>query len=334
MNKNSLENFRIEAKALKIPEGMIKAAEGLMEKGVDKIELFGQLEADRGKLDLTVLMKKSGQSEYYYLNRFELAKSNARPLEKEGHQYLVSGPDENGELKTKRFDSAIQAMDFFKAQKTDFELATGKFSDKDIAFRDVLATMKDGKIDYVQKEFRTTFYSPVIRNAHYVDRGKGFSVEQAANMLQGRAVFRENMVSRAGEEYKAWSQYQFDQPKDRYGNYTMKQYGEGYGFDLKKELSAYPIKELDKKESLEKLVSEMQNGNKPVVTLVSPVSGEELKLRVEAVPRYTNLNFFELGGKPLKREELQKDQGQSQSLMEEKGKNKGKSQQQDNGLNM
>ena len=76
---------------------------------------------------------------------------------------------------------------------------------------------------------------------------------------------------------------------------------EGYGFDLKKELAAYPIRELDKKESLDKIVTEMQNGNKPVVTVVSPANGAELKLRIEAVPRYTNLNFFELGGKPLKR---------------------------------
>jgi len=64
----------------------------------------------------------------------------------------------------------------------------------------------------------------------------------------------------------------------------------------------------------------MQNGNKPVVTVVSPANGTALKRRIEAVPRYTNLNFFELGGKPLKREELQKDQGKESSLIKEKRK--------------
>lgn len=322
MNRNSLENFRNEAKLLKIPQTMISAAEALMEKGVEKIDLQGQLKADKGTIDLSIHLKKSAQSDYYYLNRFELAKSSALPLEKD-HKYLITGPDSNGELKTKQFESAVQAMDFFRGQKTDFELAVGKFSEKDMPFRDVLATMKDGKVDYVKQEFRTTFYSPVIRNAHYVDRGKGFTVEQAANMLQGRAVFREDMVSRAGEQYKAWSQYQFDQPKDRYGNYTMKQFGEGYGFDLKKELSEYQIKELGGKDTAEKLITDLQNGNRPVVNVTLP-DGEQKPLIVEAVPRYTNLNFFESGGKPVKREELKEEKVLDNLLGQEKGKAKGK----------
>jgi len=32
-----------------------------------------------------------------------------------------------------------------------------------------VATMKEAKIDYVKKEFQQTFYSPVLRNSHYID---------------------------------------------------------------------------------------------------------------------------------------------------------------------
>ena len=68
-------------------------------------------------------------------------------------------------------------------------LPLARVTEKDLQFRDTVATMKDGKVDYVKKEFQQTYYSPVLQNSHYVDRGKGFSLEQAANMLQGRAVF-------------------------------------------------------------------------------------------------------------------------------------------------
>lgn len=33
------------------------------------------------------------------------------------------------------------------------------------------------------------------------------------------------------------------------------------------------------------------------------------KLRTEAMPRYSNINFFELSGKPAKREEYRNEQG-------------------------
>lgn len=330
MNRNSLENFRSEARALKVPEKMITAAESMMEQGIPQFAVRGQIPADRGMMDLSINMKKSGQSDYYYFNRFDIAHSKAKPLEKE-HQYMVITPNEPGKKPDnliRKFDSPVQAMDFFRDQKGNSELATGKVSDKDLQYRDTVATMKDGKVDYVKKEFQQTFYSPALKNSHYIDRGKGYSVEQAANMLQGRAVYRDDLVSRAGEQYKAWSVYQFDQPKDKYGNYAIKQFGEGYGFDLKKELSQYGIKDMDKKETAEKLVTDIQNGNRPVVT-VTGLDGEDKKLRVEAVPRYTNLNFFELNGKPVKREDYQKEQDLGKDMGKSKTKEKNKEESQE-----
>jgi len=324
MNRNSLENFKAEATALKVPEKMITTAESMMEQGIEKFAINGQIPADKGVMDLTIHMKKSGQSDYYYFNRFDIAHSKAKPLEKE-HQYMVITPDDKGKNLIRKFDSAVQAIDFFREQTKSSELSTGKVTDKDLQYRDTLATMKDGKVDYVKKEFQQTFYSPVLKNSHYIDRGKGYTVEQAANMLQGRSAYRDDMVSRAGVQYKAWSVYQFDQAKDKYGNYTIKQFGEGYGFDLKKELSTYGIKEMDKKETAEKLITEIQNGNKPLVSAIG-LDGEGKKLRIEAVPRYTNLNFFELSGKPVKREDYRKDQDLEKDNSKDKSKGKSKEQ--------
>jgi len=324
MNRNSLENFRTEAHTLKVPEKMITAAESMMEQGVERFAIRGQIPADKGMMDLTIHMKKSGQSDYYYFNKFDVAHSKAKPLEKE-HQYMVITPDDKGKNLIRKFDSPVQAMDFFREQTKKSELATGKVTDKDLQYRDTLATMNGGKIDYVKKEFQQTFYSPVLRNSHYIDRGKGYSVEQAANMLQGRSAYRDDLVSRAGDQYKAWSVYQFDQAKDKYGNYAVKQFGEGYGFDLKKELSTYGIKEMDKKETAEKLITEIQNGNRPIATVIG-LDGEDKKLRIEAVPRYTNINFYELSGKPAKREDFRKEQDLGNNLSKDKSKSKTKEQ--------
>lgn len=324
MNRNSLENFKEEARALKVPEKMIEAAEKLMEQNAPKIELHGQIPADKGTMDLTIHIKQSAQSDFYYFNKFDLAVSKAKPLEKD-HTYVVISPDpgkKDANL-TRKFDSAVQAMDFFRDQKDNSELAIGKVTAKDLQFRDTVATMKEGKVDYVKKEFQSTFYSPALKNSHYVDRGKGFSVEQAANMIQGRSAFRDDMVNRAGEQYKAWSQYQFNEPKDRYGNYTMKQFSEGYGFDLKKELGNYNIKELDQETSAKKLVAELEKGNRVSVTVIG-TDGEDRKLKLEAVPKYGNVNFFEQNGKPQKREDFLKQPQVEKSLVNEKSKEKDK----------
>ena len=55
--------------------------------------------------------------------------------------------------------------------------------------------------------------------------------------------------------------------------------------------------------------------------MLSDLMVKKKKLRIEAVPRYTNLNFFELSGKPVKREDYRKDQ----DLGKENGKDKSKS---------
>jgi hypothetical protein len=322
MNRNSLEAFREEAKALKVPQNMIDAAEALMEQNVPKIQVFGQIPADRGMMDATIHIKQSGQSDFYYFNKFDIAMSKAKPLEKE-HQYLVISPSPTDKDKSllRKFSSPIQAMDYFKEQKGNAELAIGKGTEKDLQFRDTVATMKDGKVDYVKKEFQQTYYSPVLQNSHYVDRGKGFSLEQAANMLQGRAVFRDDLVSRAGVQYKAWNSYQFNEAKDKYSNYTLKQFGEGYGFDLKKELAGYDIKEMQQPNLAKQIVERMENGHAPIVTMIGK-DGQEKPLRIEAVPRYGNINLSELNGKPVKREEYQKEQNLGQDMSKDKSKAK------------
>lgn len=306
INKNNLENLQGEMKSLKFSPALIEQMEKEMAKGQPAFQLHTQLPADKGQLDVTLNFRQSGQSDYYYFNRYDLALSKAKPLEDDKKYIVISpNPEKKGENLTRKFDSVLQAIDYFKAQKQTSELAVGK----SVGDKMTLATMDKGKVDYVNKDFRTTYYSPAITNSQYVNRGKGFTVEQAANMLQGRAVYRDDLVNRAGEQYKAWSVNQFDEPKDKYGNYKVKQYSEGYGFDVAKELDSYKIKGLDNDKLRDGLIQQLKNGNRPVVT-VTGADGQEQKLHVEAMPRYTNLNFYQSGGKPEKREQFLKEPSQ------------------------
>jgi len=307
MNKNNLENLQGEMRTLKFDEKLIEQMQKEMEKGKPGFQLHTTFPADNGQMDITLNFKQSGSSDYYFLNRYDLALSKAKPLE-EGKQYLVISPNPEEQDKNlfRKFDSAIQAIEYFKSQKSVSELAVGKSATDKMT----LATMDKGKVDYVNKDFRTAYYSPVIANSQFVDKGRGFNVVQAANMLQGRAAYRDDLVSRAGDSYKAWNVHQFDEPKDKYGNYKVKQYSEGYGFDVGKELNKYGIRELADPKKETQLIESLKDGNKPIVT-VAAQDGQEQKLRVEAMPRFNNINFFQLNGKIEKREQFLKEPEQS-----------------------
>lgn len=302
MNRNNLENLRNEMRMLKFDEKLIQEMEKEMEKGQPVFQLQTQLPAENGVVDVALNFRQSGSSDYYFLNRYDLSLTKIKSLE-EGRHYFVITPniDKKGENLVRKYESAGLAIDYFKEQKQNSELAMGKTP----ADKMTLASMENGKVEYVAKEFRTAYYSPVIKTSVFVDRGKGFNVVQSSNMLMGRAVFRDDLVSRAGEQYKAWNVYQFDEPKDKYGNYKIKQYTEGYGFNLEKELAKYMIKELDDPQKAANVIDELKDGNKPYIKVIDQ-EGNELPLRVEAVPRYTNLNFQQLNGRMEKREQFQK----------------------------
>jgi hypothetical protein len=314
MNKNNMEDLRAEMKALKVPQEMMADAEQQMEKGIPKIEIKGQLPADKGTMDITLHFKKSEQSEYYYLNKYDLALSKAKPLE-QGKNFMVISTGGDGKKQFKNFKSPVEAIANFKKREGDAELGIGK----NITDYQSVATLKNGKVDYVSKEFGVSFYDTALTQTYYVKKGAGFSVKQGANMLQKRSVYRDDLVSR-GTQYKAYNILLMDEPKDKYGNFKIRQFSDpSYGFNLQKELAAYPIKELDDPKKLEQLLSDLKDGYRPVVTLAME-NGEEKKLRVEAAPRYFNMNFFSLSGKPEKREELQKTAKLEQGLKQQKNK--------------
>jgi hypothetical protein len=244
---------------------------------------------------------------------------NGKPLG-EGEKYLVVNPEiqKEGKPVVRSFEQAADAIAFFKAQQGDATLAAGK----DWAHKTELAKMEKGNVNYVEKDFNRTYRNPGISQTVFVERGKGFTAEQSVNLIQGRAVYRDDLLKLGGEPYKAWIKLDMDSQKDRWQNFQTLQYHvPTYGFDLEKTLDKFNIKELDDEKKRGQLIQSVENGNRPLVTVVK--DGQESKLYMEVQPRYSQANFFREDGKPEKREQFLKPEFQQDlKLGKEKGQAK------------
>lgn len=314
MNLNNLEDLKEEMKTLGFKDKLITQMEENMKKDVPDFKLHDTVNATKGRVDLTLHFKQSGQSEFYYLNRFEAAQNKGKALE-EGQKYWVVSPPKDGKPQFKGVEHAAEAIELFKGQKGDSQLSIGK------EFKDSakVASMENGKVNYVAKDFQSTYYSQNLPQTFWVDHGKGFTAEQAVNLVQGRAVYRDDLLSRDGVPYKAWMQLDTDKARDRHNNLSYKQFNDpSYGFDLTKVLDSFKIKETEDPAKMEKLDASLRNGNRPVVTLEK--DGQPVKLHIEAAVRYGKLNFFDESGKPEKREQFLKEPAISHSMSNDKAK--------------
>jgi hypothetical protein len=318
MNRNNAENIREEMKNLRFSQKAIDDAQQKMEKGLPDFTVADKVNGNKGQVDITGHFRQSGQSDNYYFNKFVVALNTGKALE-EGQKYMVISPNEQapGKNLVKSFENVTEAIDFFKGQKGNSELAAGK----DAAHKVELAKMENGKINYVAKDFQRTFRTPAQTQTFFVDRGRGFTAEQAANLIQGRSVYRDDLLNLAGDPYAAWIKLDFDSPKDRYQNYTTNQYHvPSYGFTTKEALEKYNIKDLADPKKTENLHQSIENGNRPPITTVK--DGQDVKLHIEAAPRFRQVNFFREDGKPEKREQFLKEPKLDQTLQLNKGKEK------------
>jgi hypothetical protein len=98
----------------------------------------------------------------------------------------------------------------------------------------------------------------------YIKKNAGITAKEAYNLLNGRAVSKD-LTNAEGQPYNAWVQIDFAQRDDR-GNHKFKMFSNGYGYDLEKELSKHPIKELNEPVTKERLMQSLERGNLHQVT--------------------------------------------------------------------
>jgi len=196
MNYNNLQNLQDELSKLGFGKKVADDMQKQMEKGVSDFMLHDRVMGNRGQVDLTLYFKQSGQSENYYLNKYDVRLLNGKPLA-EGEKYMVIRPNEKepGKNDVKSFEKVEDALTFFKAQVRDAVLAAGK----DPAHKTDLARMQEANVNYLEKDFARTYRNPGVSQTVFVERGKGFTAEQSVNLIQGRAVFRDDLLKLGGE---------------------------------------------------------------------------------------------------------------------------------------
>lgn len=330
MNLNNLQDLRGEVRDLGFSTKVAEELEPNMRTQTPYFTLKEQLPGDNGlPVDMTLHFRKSNESQFYSFNKFEAVAGKIPPAV-ENQQYMVLTENKEHPEKplVKEFQSGHEAVEFFKKQKGASELAIGESADS----KQILASKENGTVNYVSNDFKNAYYGAAVKQTFYVSRGAGFTAAQAANMVQHRTVHRDNMLNpNSGEAYKAWIGLDFDQAKDNYGNYKLKQMNDpNFGFNLEKTLENFKIKELADPAKKEEIMTAMRNGDRVQVTITGK-DNKEHQVQVEAVPRYKTMDFFNRDGEKMKREPFLKPII-NQDLSKDKSKGKGKDAGEDLGI--
>lgn len=212
----------------------------------------------------------------------------------------------------KEFQLAMQGE--FKiadaVERVDYKLDFRKSDTTDMFFfNKYKATLKkeDSALDKAQ-----TFY--ITKNA-------GVTAKEAYNLLAGRAV-NKDLVTKEGQEYKAWIQLDFKE-KDKNDNFKVKQYHSGYGYEIQTVLQKYPIKELTGgQEEKDRLLKSLEKGNMHQVTFAK--EGKEDKMYIEANPQFKTINLYD-----SQAQKVFQGVEKKQTPQPEKGKDKKETQRQD-----
>jgi hypothetical protein len=213
---------------------------------------------------------------------------NVKNLEflKDGLKYLGFGDKLNADLENKIKE---QPKEFSLPLAGDFNL-TGTIKDR-VDYK--LDFRKSDQTDmYFLNRYQATLKheDPAQEKTQtfYITKNSGITAKEAYNLLSGRAV-NKDLNNREGQPYNAWLQLDF-QEKDKNDNYKVKQYHQGYGYDLEMAMSKYPIKEQLNAEEKTKLMKSLEKGNLAQVTFAR--EGGEDKMFIAANPQYKNLDLY------------------------------------------
>lgn len=323
MNLNNLEELKTEVGRLGFSEKVVEQMEAQMRSGALDFKLHEHKGADKGQIEFELHFRKSGKSDYYYFNKYDVGHNTGKGL-KGDELYLITAAA-TGEKVTMRelVGGTSEAIAMFRKQEGDATLSVvkgGNVKQQD-ASAVVLAKMEKGEVNFVEPTFKQTFFTSIPKQTFWVEQGKGFTAAQAVNMVQGRTVYRDDLLSMKGNAYKAWVGLDNEKERDKHGNLSFKTFSDpGYGFDLKAELDKFAIKELADPVKMGKLEAQLRAGDRAKVTV--EVGGKEVKVLVVPAVRWGKLNFYDEKGSPEKREQFLKEPSVSQMASQNRAASK------------
>jgi len=132
----------------------------------------------------------------------------------------------------------------------------------------------------------------------YLNNGKGVTLKEAYNLLDGRSVLKD-LVNKEGEKYKAWVKLDFSKPENN--QYSTRQFHEEkYGYNLVNELGKLNLSPLPE-EKEKQLLQSLQKGNLQAVNFLK--NGKETPLFIEANPQFKSVNVYDGNGHLLNKME-------------------------------
>ena len=200
------------------------------------------------------------------------------------------------------------------SQKPEFQLRTVNEYGKDKASYVLDFKKSDQSEMYFFNKYTASVGSaenaPEKSQAFYINKNSGITAKEAYNLLNGRAV-NKDLTNSEGQKFNAWLQLDFSQKDDR-GSFKVKQFHQGYGYNLKSELFKHPIKELTELETKERLLQSLERGNLHEVTFVNGDKAD--KMFIEANPQFKTLNIYDSSLKKVYQENEKKETKSNQTV--------------------
>jgi hypothetical protein len=203
-------------------------------------------------------------------------------------------------------------------------------------------SMGDQKDVTFFNRFEVTLKQPdkeALTQTFFVGREYNYTLQERYNMMDGRAVYREQPRMIKGEEngqikmiptgetYLGWKGLNFRE-SDRHGNFLPKT----MFWDHQKELARYPVKERSETYDYKRLLAALEKGNKTHVTILQ--DGQEIKGTIAANPRMQRFDFYDAAGqslvvRPAEKQQLAQTAQLSQTESKELKQDKKQAQQQE-----
>ncbi len=187
--------------------------------------------------------------------------------------------------------------------KNDFTLLFSNHYDKDRLTANLHFRKSDNSEMYFLNKYDASLQKPGQESksqTFYLENGKGVTMKEAYNLLDGRSVNRD-LKNKEGEVKNAWIKLDFSN-KEPNGNFKQEQFYKNYGFDLPSELNKLPLVPIPA-EKLTQMVESLQRGNIQEIKLDEKTSGVPGSLFINANPKFKTLDISDEHGKPLSREE-------------------------------
>ncbi|TDE18078.1 hypothetical protein [Dyadobacter psychrotolerans] len=169
-------------------------------------------------------------------------------------------------------------------QKMDYNLSFSRDKQGQYRFENYQATLtKEGK--------------PAETRSQVFSSHEAVNALQAKNLLEGRAIHKDNHFDLSGSQQPGWIKLDFND-KDPSGNHKLKEFNQGYGFDLEKVLKQLPIEKSDlENPQKQNLLLSLKDGNREQVLFNS--QGRTYRISLEANPQFKTVDLFDENSKKV-----------------------------------